>query len=263
MAYEDLFKYIGDFGRYQKRIYFLLCLTAIPCGFHKMAGVFLMARPEHRCQLPYELSNASYGLPTSELIMGYPNDSFTHTFSKCDRLDAPFDDAYFEAKVPANKSITCDTYIYDHSKYQSSTVIEWSMICGRAWLRATSDALFMFGVLLGSIVFGQMSDNYGRKPVFFASLVLQVIFGVIAGVAPNYITYTISRLIIGATTSGVFLVSYVLSMEMVGQTYRLFAGVAVMMFFSLGNDRIVFACIECINSQHNVITLSDDYLNRL
>lgn len=233
MAYEDLFKYIGDFGRYQKRIYFLLCLTAIPCGFHKLANVFLMARPDHRCQLPFELSNASYKLAPDQLRMEYPLD-FTGKYSKCERFDVNFDDDYFRANVTANKSIACDSFIYDDSKYKSSTVIEWTMVCGRAWMRATADALFMLGVLLGSIIFGQMSDNYGRKPVFFASLVLQVIFGVLAGVAPNYIVFVLSRLVIGATTSGVFLVSYVLAMEMVGPTYRLFAGVAVMMFFSFG-----------------------------
>lgn len=233
MAYEDLFAYIGDFGRYQKRIYFLLCLTAIPCGFHKLAGVFLMARPDYRCQLPNELNNATYNLSDDKLRMSYPIDSFSK-YSKCQRFDTNYTDEYFASKKPALNTVYCDEYIYDYSRYKSSTVIEWSMICGRAWLRATSDALFMIGVLLGSIIFGQLSDNIGRKPVFFASLVLQVIFGVLAGIAPDYITYTVARMIIGATTSGVFLVSYVLAMEMVGPSYRLFAGVAVQMFFSFG-----------------------------
>lgn len=234
MAYEDLFKYIGDFGRYQKRIYFLLCLTAIPCGFHKLANVFLMAKPDHRCQLPFELSNDTYTLSNHTLSMAYPYDFKNKGYSMCERFDANFTDEYFSSNVPATKRIDCDSYIFDDTKYKSSTVIEWSMICGRKGLRATADSLFMVGVLLGSIVFGQMSDKYGRKPVFFASLVLQVIFGVIAGIAQDYITFVLARLIIGATTSGVFLVSYVLAMEMVGPTYRLFAGVAVMMFFSLG-----------------------------
>lgn len=234
MAYEDLFKYIGDFGRYQKRIYFLLCLTAIPCGFHKLAGVFLMARPDYRCQLPYEPSNATYQLSPDTLRMTYPIDRITNGYSTCERLDANFTDDYFKLNISGTSKVSCDTYIYDDSKFKSSAVMEWTMICGRAWLRATSDALFMLGVLMGSIIFGQMSDKYGRKPIFFASLVLQVIFGVLAGVAPDYYTYTVARLVIGATTSGVFLVSYVLAMEMVGPSARLFAGIAVMMFFSLG-----------------------------
>lgn len=234
MAYEDLFTYIGDFGRYQKRIYFLLCLTAIPCGFHKLASVFLMARPEHRCQMPTEYPNAAYDLTANQWRMAYPIDSISKNYSKCEILDADFTDDYFRANISATESKYCDSFIYDTSTYQSSTVIEWTMACKRAWLRATADALFMIGVLLGSIIFGQLSDKLGRKPVFFASLVLQVLFGVIAGIAPDYYTFTISRLIIGATTSGVFLVSYVLAMEMVGPTYRLFAGVAVMMFFSFG-----------------------------
>lgn len=234
MAYEDLFKYIGDFGRYQKRIYLLLCLSAIPCGLHKLAGVFLMARPDFRCQLPYELSNASYALSDNTLRMTYPLDGLTQKFSTCEHLDASFTEEYFISNISESQKTSCDSFIYDDSKFKSSAVIDWNMVCGRAWLRATSDALFMVGVLVGSIVLGQLSDNYGRKPVFFASLVVQVIFGVIAGVAPDYLTYTFARMIIGATTSGVFLVAYVLAMEMVGPTYRLFAGVAVMGFFTFG-----------------------------
>lgn len=234
MGYDDVFPHLGEFGRYQKRIYFLVCLPAISCAFHKLAGVFLMAKPENRCQLPFESSNATYKLPGDVLNMSFPIDAFSKTWSACKYLDANFSDEYFSAGKPAVNSLSCDRFIYDDSKYASSTVIEWDMVCDKAWLRATSDALFMLGVLLGSIIFGHMSDKIGRKPVFFASLVIQLIFGITAGIAPEYITYTISRIIVGATTSGVFLVAYVIAMEMVGPTKRLFAGVVSMMFFSFG-----------------------------
>lgn len=41
MAFDDVFVHLGDFGRYQKRVYFLLCLTVVVVAFHKLAGVFL------------------------------------------------------------------------------------------------------------------------------------------------------------------------------------------------------------------------------
>ena len=41
-------------------------------------------------------------------------------------------------------------------------------------------------------------------------------------------------MVVGATTSGVFLVAYVIAMEMVGPQYRLIAGTVMMMFFSVG-----------------------------
>jgi OCT family organic cation transporter-like MFS transporter 4/5 len=40
-------------------------------------------------------------------------------------------------------------------------------------MRATAQALFMVGVLVGSKVFGILSDVYGRKFSFFLSVVLQ------------------------------------------------------------------------------------------
>lgn len=92
----------------------------------------------------------------------------------------------------------------------------------------------MVGVMLGSIIFGDLADRFGRLPIFFASLVIQEVFGLLVAVSPDYITYSISRLIVGATTSGVFLVAYVIALEMVGPKYRPFAGTCNMMFFSFG-----------------------------
>ena len=41
VTFDDVLKQIGQFGRYQKRIYFLLFLPTIFCAMHKLAWVFL------------------------------------------------------------------------------------------------------------------------------------------------------------------------------------------------------------------------------
>ncbi|XP_017772552.1 PREDICTED: organic cation transporter protein-like [Nicrophorus vespilloides] len=221
MAYDDVIPLLGNFGRYQKRIYLLLCLPAIICAFHKLGNVFLGAKPDYRCQLPDEFPNATYALSEEQFNASYPWDYKNNKFDTC------------LMKVDGEE-ISCDHYIYDYSKYESSAVIEWDMVCGKSYMRATGDALFMVGVMLGSIIFGDLSDRFGRKLIFFISLVIQVVFGLIAAVAPEFWTFTFTRAIVGATTSGVFLVAYVIAMEMVGPSDRLAAGVICQMFFSTG-----------------------------
>lgn len=234
MGYDEVLSHLGDFGRYQKRIYLLVCLPAISCAFHKLASVFIMAKPDYRCRLPVEFDNATFADwgASGQRELAYPMDELTKTLSGCRYLLNNF--TLGNVTGPSVVEQSCSEWIYDLSKYKSSTVVEWDMVCDKNWLKATSDSLFMVGVLLGSMIFGHLSDSIGRKPVFFASLVIQVIFGVIAAIAPDFYTYTVARMVVGATTSGVFLVAYVIAMEMVGPKYRLIAGTVMMMFFSVG-----------------------------
>ncbi|XP_016981512.2 organic cation transporter-like protein [Drosophila rhopaloa] len=231
MGYDEAIVHLGEFGRYQKIIYFLICLTSIPVAFHKMAGVFLLAKPDFRCALPFE-NGSSYELPPHLWNLSYPQG----VSGVCAYYDVEYSEEYLNGSLPrtTNETKSCSSYVYDRSKYLNSALTEWDLVCGRAFMTSISENVFMFGVFLGSIVFGQLSDKYGRKPILFASLVIQVLFGVVAGVAPEYFTYTLARLMVGATTSGVFLVAYVIAMEMVGPDKRLYAGIFVMMFFSVG-----------------------------
>lgn len=45
---DAVFKEIGEFGPYQKRIFFLLCLPVIFVGAGNLAQVFIAASPKYR-----------------------------------------------------------------------------------------------------------------------------------------------------------------------------------------------------------------------
>ena len=61
VTFDDILQKIGQFGPYQRRIYFLLFLPTIFCAMHKLGWTFIGAKVDHRCWLPMEDLNATYG----------------------------------------------------------------------------------------------------------------------------------------------------------------------------------------------------------
>lgn len=191
MNYDDVLVHLGKFGSYQKKNYVLLCLPVILCAFHKLSGVFLLATPDHRCKLDGELSNATFKLPESILNASYPLDTKSNKFSQCSYFSDGVD-----ARNDSREVRQCSEYVWDTSKYESSAVKSFELICDRSDLKPRSDALLMVGVFMGSFAFGHLSDKYGRRIVFVLSLASQLFFGLLTAISPEFISYTVSRMVI-------------------------------------------------------------------
>jgi hypothetical protein len=53
MDLDDLLPHVGEFGRYQKLLVWLVCLPAcIPCGFCAFNQLFMADVPDHWCYVP-------------------------------------------------------------------------------------------------------------------------------------------------------------------------------------------------------------------
>lgn len=192
MNYDDILVHLGKFGSYQKRNYILLCLPVILCAFHKLSGVFILATPDHRCKLDSELLNTSFVLPENVLNVSYPFDDKKNKFSQCEY----FSDNYYAKNETSHEVMQCTDYVWDSSKYESSAVKTFEMICDNSDLKPRSDSLLMVGVFMGSFAFGYLSDKYGRRKVFVLSLASQLIFGLLIAISPEFISYTIARMVI-------------------------------------------------------------------
>lgn len=238
MAIDDVILVAGDFGRYQRRIYFLLCLPLFTCGFHTMVGVFLAAKPDFRCLLPHEnAENATYQLSPSLTNASFPWDLESEDWSECERYDVNLTDQVSD--LDGNFSFTtstvkCEAFVYDKTTYQLTTTTEFNLVCDSSWLRATADSLFMVGVMLGAMIFGGLSDRYGRKPIYCLALILQVIIGFLVALSPEIISYMIFRMLLASTTNGTFLITYITVIEMVVPKKRLMAAIGVEIVFTSG-----------------------------
>lgn len=85
--FDDLLPYVGEFGRYQKILVWLICLPAcIPCGFHAFNQLFMAGVPDHWCKAPPETD--SYNWTVDERKMA----TIPHTVGTSLSFDDHFDD---------------------------------------------------------------------------------------------------------------------------------------------------------------------------
>ncbi|XP_038079046.1 organic cation transporter protein-like [Patiria miniata] len=52
MKFDNILNHVGAFGTYQRRIYFVMTLVAIPSALHTFSPVFLSAKTDHWCTVP-------------------------------------------------------------------------------------------------------------------------------------------------------------------------------------------------------------------
>lgn len=180
-----LFYFAGEFGRYQGFQYFLHILSALTAGMHMLSLVTVAAIPEHRCFIDGVDTNESAAAWNSSAIMAaipLRNDGSLDTCSM----------------YSVNRTaVPCQSYVYDRTYYQNTRAMEWNFVCDKRWMIAIAQTLYMLGTLTGALTLGGLADKIGRKKVFYASAVMQLILGVGVAFIPTYIPFLVVRFLYG------------------------------------------------------------------
>ncbi|XP_026318853.1 organic cation transporter protein-like isoform X2 [Hyposmocoma kahamanoa] len=129
----------------------------------------------------------------------------------------------------------CSSYKYDHSIFKETIVSQWDLVCDRQWLKNLTQTVFMLGILVGNMVFGHLSDRYGRRMPFLAAVFLQLISGVTTAYSVNWYMFTTLRFLLAVATGGTMVTSFVLTMELIGAKYRESVGIIYQIPFNLGH----------------------------
>ncbi|KAI5645893.1 sugar transporter domain-containing protein [Phthorimaea operculella] len=200
---DSLSKLVGHFGRWQLLAITTICLIKFPTGWIQLEILFLTPKTTFRC---VEFSS---------------NKTAVGEVSTCYK--------------------DCARYEYDSSPMETSIISEWALICERQWLASFTQMLLQLGILIGSILFGFLADRYGRRYTFLLAVLSLVLLGLGVPFAPDYVTFTVLRFLLGVATAGVMVVSFVLIMETIGPRYRELIGCLYQIPFIFGHLTVPLA----------------------
>ncbi|XP_055610396.1 organic cation transporter protein isoform X1 [Uranotaenia lowii] len=129
----------------------------------------------------------------------------------------------------------CSSWTYDTSVFSKTIISEWDLVCEKANLVNLSQTIFMFGILVGGVVFGSLADKFGRRPPMVIAVIIQLLTGVGAAYIPWFWGFVVLRFLTAVATGGTMVTSFVLVMEIIGPKWRELFSVLYQIPFNLGH----------------------------
>ncbi|XP_024919743.1 solute carrier family 22 member 5-like [Cynoglossus semilaevis] len=244
-SYEDAVSFLGNWGPFQRRVFILLSLLSIPCGYVVLSVIFLLAVPPHHCSIPVS-SNLSQDWIQASIPEKHVAGKLERSSCSRYRLDlvlnlsAGEDSLHVDhvqnlsvllAQVPSSDMMLegCrDGWIYCKQYYQSTVVTEFNLVCSDQWKQPLVSLLYFVGGLCGCFISGQMADRFGRKPTLFGSLLILTISSTAATFAPSFPVFTVLFMLMGFSQMAIYITIFVLGSEtLIGSTRVLFCSLCL------------------------------------
>ncbi|CAD5218745.1 unnamed protein product [Bursaphelenchus okinawaensis] len=249
MKFDDLIvNYLGEFGRYQKVQFLLVCLPTLFTAFHALSWTFSGANIPHRCAFTGETKTSQFWLPTTDSRIN---------IQKCDLTEHPeWTRCPYEACTYNNDTKCANGFVYDNSEIKFGAMQRWDIVCDRSVLKAVIQSMYYVGQMAGSLVFGFLGDRIGRKKVFFIAINVLIISGIGMVLAPHWIMFSFFRIAVGFAHPGIFVIAVVIGMELVGPSKRKIASIFTGIFFALGQMFLGIMAYYLRDYQHLQLAIS-------
>ncbi|XP_064489278.1 organic cation transporter protein-like isoform X2 [Ornithodoros turicata] len=197
---EDEVFCIYGYGPYQKELFHFGFLAAVALACNHLLSVVIAPDVVHRCISPQSATNLSLD---DWLHASGENSS---SVDECNIYIGP-------DNATGNFSIVACNH-WEYPSHRPKTVVD------QGWLVSLSASVYMLGSLLGLIIFGNISDRIGRRPVIILATILVVIAGIGVLAASSFKAFLIFRMLVGAGAIIVYETVLVLTVETVDPSYR-------------------------------------------
>uniref|UniRef100_A0A8B9J4M4 Solute carrier family 22 member 6 n=1 Tax=Astyanax mexicanus TaxID=7994 RepID=A0A8B9J4M4_ASTMX len=244
MGFADLLNDVGGFGRFQWIHVALLSIPSLLMASQNLLNNFTAGVPGHYCKIPNitalaETQNLSE--PSSAEILPAFIPLEGSKLSRCSRYTTAQwhllhqNASHAESNTTDAETETCqDGWTYERTEFISTIVSEWDLVCKLRSLKQMSQTIYMGGVLAGAIIFGGLSDRFGRKALLIWSYFQLALLGSFTALSPSYLAYCTFRFLTGMSVSGVILNAASLKVEWIPTENRTLVGTISSFFFTFG-----------------------------
>ncbi|XP_026515208.1 solute carrier family 22 member 5-like [Terrapene carolina triunguis] len=235
--YEGVTAFLGEWGPFQRLIFFLLSASIVPNGFTGLSIVFLAGAPEHRCRVP----------PSANLSREWLNASIPRQVqggregpSRCRRYRLESLANFSALGLQPGRDVDLsqlelekclDGWEYSRELYLSTIVTEWLLNCQLSWQVPSTENCFFCNPL----VFVFVHQRFGRKKVLFATMGVQTGFSFLQVFSTSWEMFSVLFVIVGMGQISNYVAAFVLGTEILGKTVRIiFCTLGVCIFYAIG-----------------------------
>ncbi|KFP42853.1 Solute carrier family 22 member 13, partial [Chlamydotis macqueenii] len=210
-----------------------LSLSLLLNPFQMIGQVFMVVDVPHHCDTSWIRAVGPNLTEEEQLNLTLPQDA-DGAYEQCS-MYSPVDwDLDSIMAYGLNTTEKCSNgWVYPPGQ-PLSLLTEFDLVCDKKDLNDISQSIYMVGLLLGSMIFGPLSDRIGRRPIFLISVFLQALFSVATAFVPHFYVYMAFRCVVGASVSGVLITIPALATEWVGVSYRPKAVLITHCFLAIG-----------------------------
>ncbi|XP_053505506.1 solute carrier family 22 member 6 [Ictalurus furcatus] len=244
MGFADLLDEIGGLGRFQLIHIMLLSIPGLLMASQNLLNNFTAGIPAHHCTIPNLTSALNLSMSEEDeisLLRAFIPEAESQ-LSKCSRyLQPQWHLVERNHSHSGNVNLTemetescVDGWTYKRTEFISTIVSEWDLVCRLRPLKQMSQTIYMGGVLTGAIIFGGLSDRFGRKMLLTWSYFQLAVLGTFTAFSPSYLAYCTFRFFTGMAVSGVILNTVSLKVEWIPTKTRTLVGSLSSFFFTFG-----------------------------
>ncbi|CAK1551537.1 unnamed protein product [Leptosia nina] len=114
----------------------------------------------------------------------------------------------------------CDAPMWDRSVFRETMQTKFGIHCENSWWISFSHSVNFVGLLLGALLFGFMSDKFGRLLTFNVCCLILAISGCLISIMPTIASFTFMRCLEGIGCGGAIITAFVLCIEYCNLRHR-------------------------------------------